>query len=80
MGVPVLKMTVAERSTSAAVILSTGTPTPAQWTCRRQCRDRANSGMVWELGHDVLHGLAGDATKDLFDKVLSAFVPVIVWF
>ena len=25
-----------------AVILSTGTPTPAQWTCRRRCRDRAD--------------------------------------
>ena len=28
---------------SEAVILSTGTSTPAQWTCRRRCRDRAES-------------------------------------
>ena len=29
---------------SEAVILSTGTPTPAQRTCRRRCRDAYNSG------------------------------------
>ena len=27
---------------SEAVILSTGTPIPAQWACRRRCLDRAN--------------------------------------
>ena len=27
---------------SEAVILSTGMPIPAQWTCPRRCRDRAN--------------------------------------
>ena len=28
--------------TGEAVTLSTGAPIPAQWTCRRRCRDRAD--------------------------------------
>ena len=36
---------------SEAVILSTGTPIPAQWTCRRQCQDRGDiSSMIWWFG------------------------------
>ena len=35
-GVPVLKMI------SEAVVLSTGTPIPARWTCHRRCRDAYN--------------------------------------
>ena len=36
--VPALTMSASERR----VILSTGTPIPAQWTCRRRCRGRAD--------------------------------------
>ena len=32
-----------ELAIGEAVILSTGTPKPAQWTCRRQCRYRAEA-------------------------------------
>ena len=30
---------------SEAVVLSFGTPIPAQWTCRRRCRDRDSTGI-----------------------------------
>ena len=41
-------------SAGEAVILSTGTPIPAQWTCCRRCRDRKKwHGLTDVVGLDV---------------------------
>ena len=37
-----------------AVILSTGTPIPAQWKCRRRCRYRAAYSLVCPGVHDAV--------------------------
>ena len=48
MDVPVLKMIASE---------STATPMPAQWTCRRRCRDRADIEPI--QAHMTAHGMGG---------------------
>ena len=42
---------------SEAVILSTGTPIPVQWTCRRRRRDRAGLEPLQKQGSWFLEGL-----------------------
>ena len=37
-------------SPGEAVILSTGTPIPAQWTCRRRCRYRGYEAVAVDVG------------------------------
>ena len=41
-GMSIARVWACRYSKREAVILSIGTPMPAQWTCRRQCQDRAD--------------------------------------